>query len=193
MIIGWDSDGVFYRFTKAYHSWMNLRHGMSLNLEEEAQTWDWFEGFGQSVEEFKKAMDESVDAGHLFWTGELYEPQIAKNLHDLKAAGHENHLVTHRFSGVSKCAKQATEHFYAAQGIEFDSINYSKDKSIIKTDVFLEDNLVNYDVLEAAGITSYLINRPYNLLDDDRRRVNSVQEFTDLILEGRCTLLATSS
>lgn len=192
MIIGWDSDGVLYKFTKAYHSWMNTNHGMSLDLNVEAQTWDWFLEWGQSVEEFKETMDESVDAGHLFWTGELYEPQIAQNIRDLKAAGHENHLVTYRFSGVSKCAKQATESFYAAQGIEFDSITYSKDKSVIKSDVFLEDNLVNYDALEAAGVTSYLINRPYNLLDDNRRRVNSVQEFTDMILEDRCSFLVSS-
>lgn len=181
-IVGWDSDGVLYRFTEAYHSWMNLQ-GMSLDVDVEAQTWDWFTQW-QTVEDFLRCMDESVDAGHLFWQGKLYEPQIPQNIADLKAAGHENHLVTHRFSGKVKCSQAATKHFYASEGIEFDSITFTKDKTTVKCDVFLEDNLANYDALEAAGVKSYLINRPYNLLDDNRRRVDSVQEFTELILAG---------
>lgn len=189
MRIGWDSDGVLYRFTKAYHSWMNENHGMSLDLEAEAQTWNWFEEFGQTVEDFKQCMTASVDAGHLFWQGELYEPQIAQNIADLKAAGHTNHLVTYRFSGKSACPRQATQHFYASNNIQFDSITYAKDKTSVPTDVFLEDNLDNYDALEAAGVTAYLVNRPYNLRNDNRRRVNSVDEFTKLILEDRWNLL----
>lgn len=183
--VGWDSDGVLYRFTKAYHLWMNTSQGMSLDLEVEAQTWDWFEDFGQTTEQFLEAMHNSVDAGQLFWEGELYEATIPQNIADLTAAGHENHLVTHRFSGKIKCSKQATEHFYASKGIKFDSITYSKDKTVVPVDVFLEDNLANYDALEVAGITSYLINRPYNLQNDTRRRVKTVDEFTKIVLEDR--------
>lgn len=182
MRIGWDSDGVLYRFTKAYHSWMNLNHGMSLDLEVEAQTWNWFLDW-QSVDEFKACMDASVDAGYLFWQGELYEPEIPQLIVDLKAQGHTNHLVTYRFSGKNSCPKAATEHFYASQGIEFDSITYSKDKTVVDVDIFLEDNLLNYDALEAAGVKVYLVNRPYNLENDTRRRVDSVKEFVNLILE----------
>lgn len=188
MKIGWDSDGVLYRLTKAYHLWMNQEHGMDLDPEMEAEDWDWFLNFGQTVEQFLETMDNAVDAGHLFWTGELYEPTIVQNIADLKAAGHTNHLVTHRFSGKVKCSRQATEHFYASVGIQFDSIQYSRDKSIAGTDIFIEDNLSNYDALEQAGILVYLINRPYNLENDARRRVNSVDEFTKLILEGTYAL-----
>lgn len=183
MRIGFDSDGVLYRFTKAYHSWMNLNHGMSLDLEVEAQTWDWFLDW-QTVEQFKQAMDESVDAGHLFWQGELYESEIPQLIADLQAKGHTVHLVTHRFSGKAKCPKAATEHFYASQGIEFDSITYSRDKTVVDVDVFIEDNIANYDALEVAGIKAYLINRPYNQENDDRRRVNSVKEFVNEVLNS---------
>ena len=184
MRIGWDSDGVLYRFTKAYHSWMNLNHGMSLDLEAEAQTWNWFTEWSQTVEEFKQAMDESVDAGHLFWQGELYEPETPQLLAQLKALGHSNHLVTYRFSGKTRCAKAATEYFYASQGIEFDSITYSKDKTVVDVDFFLEDNLANYDVLDAAGVKVYLVNRPYNQENDSRRRVDSVKEYVNEVLNS---------
>lgn len=182
MIIGFDSDGVLYRFTKAYHSWMNLNNGMSLDLEVEAQTWDWFLDW-QSVEQFKQAMDESVDAGYLFWQGELYEPEIPSFIADLQAKGHSVHLVTHRFSGKTKCAKAATEHFYDSVGIRFDSITYSRDKTVVDVDVFIEDNVANYDALDAAGVEVYLVNRPYNQENDSRRRVDSVKQFIELILE----------
>lgn len=193
MRIGWDSDGVLYRFTKAYHLWMNTTHGMNLDPEHEPVLWDWFVEFGQTTEDFLSTMDAAVDAGHLFWTGELYEDTIPANIAALKAAGHTNHLVTHRFSGKTSCSQQATEHFYASKGIKFDSIQYSRDKTIAETDVFIEDNLANYDVLDAAGMIVYLINRPYNLQKDSRRRVNSVDEFTKLILEDKCYSSASSA
>lgn len=181
MRIGWDSDGVLYRFTKAYHLWINATLGMSLDVESEAHTWDWFLEW-QTVEDFMRCMDESVDAGHLFWTGELYEPEIPQLIKELSNAGHTNHLVTHRFSGKTACSKQATESFYRNQGIEFDSITYSKDKTVVPVDVFIEDNLNNYDALEAAGIKAYLINRPYNVQKDSRRRVSSIKEFVSKVL-----------
>jgi FMN phosphatase YigB (HAD superfamily) len=185
MKIGWDSDGVLYRFTKAHYSWMNKHHGMQLDIESEPPIWDYFTEWGLSVQQFLDSMDAAVDAGHLFWTGELYEPTIPENIRALKAAGHTNHLVTHRFSGKTRCSKAATEHFYAEKGIEFDSIHYSRDKTVAETDIFIEDNLKNYDALEAAGIPTVLVNRPYNLENDSRIRVNSVDEFTKLILEGK--------
>lgn len=186
MRIGWDSDGVLYKFTKAYHLGMNTHYGMSLDTEVEAHTWNWFLDFGQSVADFKRCMDELVDAKQLFWEGELYEPQIGQNIADLRAAGHTNHLITYRFSGISQCSRAATEYFYGKMGIEFDSITYSKDKTVVPTDVFLEDSVDNYDALEATGTISFLVNRPYNQLNDARRRVNSVDEYTNLILETSC-------
>lgn len=179
--IGWDSDGVLYRFTKAYHSWMNLSHGMTLDVESEVDSWDWFLEW-QSLDDFKNCMDDAVDAGYLFWQGELFDPDIPQYLATLKSAGHENHLVTHRFSGKQKCSKAATEHFYASHGIVFDSITYTRDKASVKTDVFIEDNLDNYDALEQAGIKAYLVNRPYNMRNDNRRRVESVKQFVDTLL-----------
>lgn len=182
MRVGFDVDGVIYRFTKAYHLWMNSSLGLSLDPEVEAQTWNWFTEW-QTVEEFMLCMHDSVDAGHLFWQGELYEPQIAQNLTDLHAAGHTIHVVTHRFSGIQRSAEDATKHFFSENGLYFDTITFAKDKTCVETDVFIEDNIHNYDALERAGVQSYLVNRPYNLQKDSRRRVNSVNEFTKLVLD----------
>jgi FMN phosphatase YigB (HAD superfamily) len=181
--IGFDVDGVFYRLTKAYHLWINQKLGMNLDPELEAQTYHWFQEW-ESRDEFLVNLHEAVDAGEMFWKGDLYEPQISQNLKDLKAAGHTIHVVTARFSGVSKCSQEATRHFFQQNDLIYDTMTFSWDKTVVETDIFLEDHIKNYDALEAAGITSYLVNRPYNDLQDNRRRVDTVDEFTGLILEN---------
>jgi len=184
MRIGFDVDGVLYKFTKAYHLWLNQTKGMSLSLEDEAQTWDWFLDW-ESVEDFGENLHQSVDAGQMYWIGDLYEPTIKQNLLDLRAAGHSIHIITARTFGRKLCPAEATSAWFGYNELIFDTITISKDKTAVKTDLFIEDNLVNYDRLEASGVTSYLVNRPYNLQKDNRRRVDSVDEFTKLVLEEK--------
>lgn len=191
MRIGLDIDGVFYRFTRAYHLWLNESKGMSLSLDDEAQTWDWFLDW-ETVEQFQQNLHDSVDSGHMYWSGELYEPTMSQNLYDLRAEGHTIHFVTARTFGKTSCPEAATRHWLEENNLIYDTLTISKDKTAVKTDVFLEDNLKNYDALEAVGVKSYLVNRPYNLQKDYRRRVTTVDEFTKLILEGRCYSSASS-
>jgi len=188
MRIGFDVDEVIYKFNKAYHSWMNQSRGMNLDLDAEVLTWDWFLEW-ETKEQFYQNLHESVDAGFMYWQGELCEPTIKQNLLDLRAAGHTIHIVTARTFGIKSCPQKATEHFFNSHGLIYDTLTISKDKTAVKTDLFIEDNLKNYDILDSAGVTSYLVNRPYNLVaSDSRRRVNSVDEFTRLILEDKWSL-----
>jgi hypothetical protein len=189
--IGFDVDGVIYRFTKAYHLWLNKNRGMSLDPEVEALTWDWFSEW-ESPDEFVMNLHDGVDSGELYWEGELYEPTIAQNLLDLTAAGHTIHIVTARLFGIRECSRVATQHFFDTHGLVYDTMTIAKDKTIVPTDLFLEDHVRNYHDLEMAGVTSYLVNRPYNLYNDDRRRVNTVDEFTKLILEEKWQSLEPS-
>lgn len=182
--IGFDVDGVIYKFVKAYHEWLNNNKGMNLDLNVEAQRWDWFTDW-ESVEDFFKNLHNGVNSGEIYWTGELYEPTIRQNLLDLKAAGHKIHIVTARNFGDEGMGLAATKHFFHSNGLLFDTMTVSSNKACMLTDVFIEDNLRNYDDLEACGVRSYLVNRPYNVLNDNRRRVNSVDEFTQLILEEK--------
>lgn len=190
MRIGFDVDGVLYNFTKAYHLWLNQSKGMSLDIDVEAQTWDWFTEW-ETKEEFVQNLHDSVDAGFMYWQGELYEPTIRQNLLDLRAAGHTVHVVTARTFGVLRCSREATEFFFKENDLVYDELLISNNKAEIHTDLFIEDNLFNYDVLDAAGVTSYLLNRPYNVEIDNRRRVDSVDQFTQLILEERWSSLGS--
>lgn len=183
MRIGFDVDDVLYKFVKAYHLWLNQTKGKSFDLKSEAPTYNWFLEWEIS-EEFCQNLHDSVDAGQMYWQGDLCEPTIAQNLLDLRAAGHTIHIVTARLFGVKRCPEEATRSWFSNNNLIFDTLTISKDKTAVKTDLFIEDNLKNYDLLEAAGVTSYLVNRPHNLQKDSRRRVNSVDEFTKIILSG---------
>lgn len=183
MRIGFDVDGVIYRMTKAYHLWLNQSRGMSLDPELEAHTWDWYEDW-ETLEEFLTNLHAGVDAGVLFWKGELYEPTIPQNLRELRAAGHTIHVVTARFSGLVRSSEEATRHFFEKKDLIYDTLTLTKDKASVKTDLFIEDNYKNYLALEQAGVVSYLVNRPYNVGFPANRRVDTVDEFTGLILEN---------
>lgn len=187
MKIGLDLDGVIYNFTKVYNAKLIELGHHDVILEEEPDTWDYFIQYGYTMDEFRAHMDELVDSKRLFWTGDLYEESIPENIRQLRKAGHTIHIVTNRFSGKILCPEQGTRHFLDSKGIEYDSLTFSPDKTVIKTDVFLEDNLKNFEALWSADIICYLINRPYNQTgkdEDEGFRVDSFQEFSTLWLPG---------
>lgn len=184
MRIGFDVDEVLYKFTRAYHLWLNQSKGMSLDLDLEAQTWNWFEEW-ETKEEFGQNLHDSVDAGQIYWQGDLYEPEIAADMRKLQAAGHTIHIVTARLFGKTKCPEEATSYWFSNNNLPFDTLTISKDKTSVPTDFFIEDNEKNYDALEAAGVQVYLINRPHNLRNDSRRRVNTVKEFISIVLDNK--------
>jgi uncharacterized HAD superfamily protein len=154
---------------------------MGLDLDFEAHTWNWFEEW-ESRDEFMENLHESVDAGSMYWQGDLYEPGIGVEMRKLQDAGHTIHVVTARLFGRELCPKEATSYWFSNNDIPFDTLTVAKDKTIVPTDYFIEDNQRNYDALEAAGVQVYLINRPHNLENDSRRRVNTVKEFINLVL-----------
>lgn len=190
--IGFDLDGVIYRFTKQYNLWMNLTAGMNLDLELEADSWNWFENW-QTTEQFLACMDAAVDAKHLFWQGDLCESTIPDNLRALRAAGHTIHIVTNRYSGKILSSEEATRHFLHEKEIIYDTLTFSADKTVVSTDYFIEDNINNYLALDHHGVLSYIVNRPYNEAFSAKRRISTVDEFTKIILEGDCDLDRTDN
>lgn len=184
MRIGLDSDGVIYNFTQVYNSHL-IELGHKLEPEAEAETWDYFTKYGYTSEDFLSHMDDLVDAKRLFWEGELYEPDIPEKIDQLRAAGHTIHIVTNRFSGKVECAEEATRHWFKSKKINYDSLTFSKDKTVVPTDIFLEDNLKNFEAIWMAGSLCYLVNRPYNQTGEDEAfRVDTFAEFANLWLPG---------
>jgi len=181
--VGLDSDGVLYKFFSVYNEHL-ASLGHEVEVESHPEVWDYFTKYGYTAEEFCSHMDDLVDSKKLFWQGELYDDNIPDYIRHMRAAGNTIHIVTNRFSGKQLSSEEATKHFFESVGIEYDSLTFTKDKTSVPTDIFLEDNLKNYDALEAVGVEAYLVDRPYNQNGpgEYRRRVGSFYEFYEKVM-----------
>lgn len=174
MRVGFDLDGVIYDFRKAQSEYEVARGNAGCTLERACDHWNYFEGWGWSVDQWLAAYAEGVDAGHILWTGAPL-PGARGAFWALRDAGHTIHIVTDRSVGANP--QGATRAWLARHGFEYDSLTFSRDKTVARVDVFIEDRLENADALNAAGIPCYLINRPWNRRQDDRLRVDTLAEF----------------
>jgi hypothetical protein len=150
-------------------------------------TWVPHEEYGCTKEEWWQALGWATHSGDLY-RGEPY-PGAVQALWRLEAAGHHINLVTAR--GTHELIAPATRLSIHAQTrawlhehhIPYDTLTFSKDKTVVPADFSVDDNIGNYDALEAAGHYPYLVNRPWNIDDGDRRRrVDSLAEFASQII-----------
>lgn len=180
--VGFDKDGVIYDYTKAFHNYLRSS-GIRPHLPEDyvPTCWNWFkeDPINITMEEYLQIHNQGIQDMQIFWIGELLDSEIPFQMQRIIDAGHQLNIVTYRM-GVS--AEVATYKFLFDNKLPFSKVIFSKDKTVVDNDYFIEDNLANYDALEAAGVKVYLLNQPYNQEDDNRRRVDSVKEYVDIIL-----------
>ncbi len=183
MRVGVDLDGVVYDFGRHVRRYLVDYEGHDVQALAHLDSSNFWIEWGWDDERFMRACDVAVDAGVLYATGEPNAGAV-EALQRIADAGHELHVVTARASGTAPTAALvATESWLKAYGIPYSSLTMSVDKTIVPTDVFVEDSAQNYDTLVAAGVRAYLLNRPWNApFNDGRRRVADVAEFADAIL-----------
>ena len=179
--VGFDLDGVVYDFRKAHSEFEVGRGNAHCSLRRAARHWDYFEGWGMSLDDWLTSYEDGVNAGLILRTGEPL-PGARAAFRDLRRAGHTIHIVTDR--AIGRDPQEATIEWLARNGLVYDSLTFSRDKTVVQTDVFVEDRLQNADALNAAGTRCYLINRPWNRVDgDDRPRVNTLREFVQRVAD----------
>lgn len=179
MRIGWDLDGVEYDFAESVRR--TVQHfGLDLPLcEGEPTNWYFYRAWGLSDADFVDLCHRGADAGIIF-AGDR-RPDGLESIRRVRAAGHSVHIITDRsFGSHPSISEKATRLFLEEHGYEYDSLTFSADKTVVSTDYFIEDKIENYDALERVGTKAYLINRPWNMQSDTRRRINSISEFADL-------------
>jgi FMN phosphatase YigB (HAD superfamily) len=183
MRVGVDLDGVVYDFARHVQRYLIEHAGHSPDELAFLDSWKFWIEWGWDDDRFMRACDEAVDAGVLYATGEPNAGAVDA-LHRIADAGHELHVVTARSAGTTPTAALvATESWLQAYDVPYSSLTMSADKTVVPTDVFVDDSLGNYDALVAAGVRAYLLNQPWNApYDDGRRRVVDVAEFADAIL-----------
>lgn len=187
MKIGVDLDGVLYNFHGAFIDHLRASGQYErYEVKHVFDRWNFFEQWGMSQEEFVSHCNSGVDSGIIF-RGPARK-RAASSLRRIKKAGNEIHIITDRsFGSTPEASKQATYDWLNEHQIPYDSVTFSADKTVVKTDMFVEDKLENYDALDKAGTEVYLINRPWNRRTDFRRRISGITEFANIVT-GRVTV-----
>jgi hypothetical protein len=183
--IGIDLDGVCYDFAGGLREWLVAARGRDRSSMSDPQGWHFYSAqWGLTVPEFLAECTAAVDAGHLFAVGDPLDG-VADGIGRLLAAGHRVHLVTDRAGfGAPGAAEANTRRWLAAHGIAFTTLTLSGDKTVVPTDVFIDDRVENVVALTAAGVRTYVRDQAWNRhLDgppDDR--VADFTTFVDRIL-----------
>lgn len=184
--VGFDLDGVLYDFgasVKAYLASIG-RPVEFHNNGAEPHTWNFFESWGMSGKEFVQICNDGADAGYIFCGG--VRPNAVETVKAVKRLGHKITIITDRsFGAYPGVSEQNTYQWLHQHGIPYDEIHFTPNKTIVPTDIFIEDKLENYDAITAAGTECWLINRDWNREhgDDDRLRINDVIEYLPKVID----------
>lgn len=180
MRLGIDLDGVCFPFEESL-----IRYMKHMGLDKKYQigsvdSWHFYREWGMSDDEFVQLCNDGVDAGFVFSGG--YIDDAPAQIRRMKRMGHSIHIVTNRSFGRTPISSSiATANWLFDNDIPYDTIDFTADKTSVKTDMFIEDNLNNYDALEAAGTVAFLVDRPWNHREDNRLRVKNIEEFADIV------------
>ena len=184
MRVGNDLDGVGHVFGDTVHNW--LIHTGRGHLWKSGPTpepyWDFFKDWGWTGKQFVEECNAAADAGILF-NGPIREG-YAEGIGAIAAMGHEIIIHTDRpFGSSPEVSEKITVDWLRKHEIEYDELWFGADKTTSDCDVFIEDKLENYDALVAAGIKTFLLNRPWNKVEggDARNRIDSYDEYVAAI------------
>lgn len=178
MKIGIDLDGVCYDFVAAFRSYAHERFDVPYETMPQAVSWDFpVHDWGWDMETFLSRFHQGVTEGDIFWVGAPYKG-VAAGIRQLREQGHEVHIVTHRENvGAPGTAVVTTARWLAFWGVEYDALHFVRDKTLVAVDVFIEDNVKNFQALWEHGVPSFLRNQPYNTVS---RVMPHVPEDTEL-------------
>lgn len=173
--IGVDLDGVLYPFDKVFLDYCVARGRATREEIKPVDRLDFFVDYGFTGEQFVEFCEEGIEEDIIFSRGAPY-PDIGA-IDELSELG-DIYIITHR---LMRGAEVATRYWCARWLIPYRAIHFAKDKTSVETDYMIEDNIENYDALDKAGCFVYLVNRPWNQMDDTRRRIDSLHEFVEAV------------
>lgn len=148
--IGLDIDGVLYPFVKVIAEYATDVLGR--DCTDQADSWDWYQQWGLSQEEFFALCGRSVRERILYTKG-IPLPGALEAATALAEAGHRLHYISARaIAEVPRyLAWHRTAEWLWRWQFPVDSLTISDDKFCRPTDVFLDDAPHTYEALVAAG------------------------------------------
>jgi hypothetical protein len=170
MRVGVDLDGVVYPFVDALRNVLVSRGIRTAEQCPEPNIYDFgVAEWGLPDDEWPSCFTSEKWAPIVFSVGSPYRMAIS-GLSLMRQDYHEIHFVTHR----PKPAEEVTKVWLANQGISYDSLTFSADKTVVPVDIFIEDTTKQALSLDEAGIPVVIIDRPWNQDCHVGTRVNNL-------------------
>ncbi|WP_179276759.1 5' nucleotidase, NT5C type [Rhodococcus sp. RS1C4] len=193
--IGIDLDGVFYDFGAAFRSHLSAEGWDDASFSPQ-NTWYFYREWGITDQQFVGHCHDAANARTL-WNHNQPNAEDLTHLRRLQKQGHTLHVITDRsFGRHPGISHEATARWLAEANFPYDTLTFSRDKTVVRTELMIDDKLSNYDELEQSGCVPVLYDRPWNRdenlvsvdhfgdgqhLDLRRRRVSSIAEFAEFV------------
>lgn len=150
-------------------------------------SWAMHEDMGITLGEWLGAIDAATKSGVLYDTEP--DPDALDAMQRTLDAGHEVHVVTARGTFPNNPLNDHIQGITLEQVREHtpwvSSVTFTRDKTVVPCDYFLDDNTRNYDALAEVGVLAYLLTKPWNESHPTKNRVSTPGEFADIILEKK--------
>lgn len=182
--VGFDYDEVLYRWCRAFAHYLHTKEGWAPERTPTPTTWDFQHEWGMADrDEFLTLAGRAARSGILHTYGDPL-PGASEVLSDLLRAGHTIHIITARGEGRNGATRTASAEWLNHHGIPYTTLDFSTDKTIVPTDIYLDDKLSNVDEVTAAGTLGIVMDAPHNQDPTCRRpRVRSLAEYAALVQE----------
>ena len=179
-----DLDGVGYNLQAALAPFAR-QHGYPQASEE---AWNRIDpetgvhgGFAswdiEDYTEFLSLCTKASEAKVLYASGRPFEGFLPM-MEALAADGHRLHIITARTGDPESLIAASTRAWLKDWSIPHESLSFSSNKAIRKTDLFIEDSTFNYESLLEGGMTvPFLVTRPWNRDFHAEHRVADLAEF----------------
>lgn len=158
------------------------------------KTWRMADEYGCDVEVWAKVLEQATREGTLYGVAPIAGSIEA--LRRLLFAGHRIHLVTARGTAAWQSPEEQAEiHRQSRAWIEeyavpHDTLTFASDKATVARDngldYFIDDGVHNFQDLEqkAPGCQTYLLTAPHNGDFWTPFRLETMDEFADLVIEA---------
>lgn len=177
MRIGLDIDDVLYPWFETAHR-ICARAGITNGVTP--TSWRCYEDYGCTDEQWFNTLGEATETGELYGAPPI--PAVLEAVQQIHDADHTIHLVTARgFMRHGMQIRRDTAAWLDRWDIPHHSLTFTKDKTSVRTDLFLDDAPHNYDQL--IGHTEvWLLEAPHNTeARAGRRVVASVADFARVV------------
>ncbi|ANA86461.1 nucleotidase [Gordonia phage OneUp] len=191
--VGIDLDGVLYDFAKAVREYLVKEHSWDAQLCGEPQKWAFYNDWGLTSEGFNFICNTAADRKMLWDADFCTDYNAVTQIRRLENhPGLSLHVITARHHGWHPGVTQEATAEWLKGKFKYDTLTFSNDKTIVRTDYMIEDSAYNHLKLRDAGTSSFLLNQAWNSDTVCRpafggyphplHRIDSVKEFVDIVL-----------